>query len=53
MTPAYFHPQLAKEDILQYYKILLASIKNGHALVERSFLSTLPKEEALKYYTPV
>lgn len=53
MALASFSPQMAEEDILQYCKILLASIENDHALVEQSFLSMLPEDEDLKHYTPV
>ena len=37
LAPASFNPQLIKGEILQYYKGLIASIKNNHVLVEQSF----------------
>ena len=41
LAPASFDPQLIKEEILQYYKGLIASIKNNYVLVEQSFHSVL------------
>ena len=51
LTPDSFDLQLIKEDILQYYKSLIASIKTNYALVKQSFHSALSGDENLKHHT--
>ena len=51
LTPASFDPQQIETEIPQYYKDLIASIKNNHVLVEQSFHSTFLGHEDLKHHT--
>lgn len=44
-------PQLVKCNILQYYKGLLAPVKNNHILVEQSFYSILLGHKDLKHHS--
>ena len=51
LSPASSDLQMIKEEILQYSKDLIASIKNNHALVKQSFHSALFGDEDLKHHT--
>ena len=46
---SYFDPQPIKWEILQYYKVLITSLKNNHVLVEQCFHNALSGDEDLKH----
>ena len=50
LTPASFDPQLIKGETLQYYKGLIASIKNNHVLVEQPFHSVPLRDKDPKHH---
>lgn len=50
-VPAYFDPQLIKEEVLQHSKGLTASIISNHVLIEQSFHSEPLGNKDLNYHT--
>ena len=50
LAPSSFNAQLIKREMLQYYKGLIASIKNNRVLVEQSFHSVFSGED-LEHHT--
>ena len=50
LVPVSFYTQLMKEEILQYWKGLIVSIKNNHVLIEQSFHSAPLRDKDVEHH---